>query len=164
MEQRPTLDKNGTAGYLVRPVLPSAESLAGLRHAVGQLLAQRIPEHVARDLLLALDETVANALVHGGARSVMVHVGVHADKITATVRDNGAGFDVGRLVELWPPSLQCEHGRGVYIATRLMDSVTIWSESGTIVHMSRALTSDRDRARPACVWTGPSLARFAHTV
>ena len=162
MRELPTSRDDGTKRFLVRPVLPSAESLADLRHAVGQFVASSIPEHVARDLLLALDEAVANALVHGGGRSVMVHVGVHADKVTATVRDSGGGFDVGHLVELWPPSPLGENGRGVYIVTRLMDSVTIRSEGGTIVHMSRALASERDRARRVCVWTGPSLARFAH--
>ena len=143
-------------------VSASAAALASLRSEASDFLRPHLPTHVHGDVLMALHETVTNALVHGAGASVVVHVGLKAEHVTLTVRDTGAGFNVQELVEQWPPASDAEGGRGIYLATRLMDSVTVFTASGTIVHASRALAGDRDRQHPVCVWSSLSVARFAH--
>lgn len=133
-----------------------------MRRRVRSFLRPGVTETLRGDVLLALDETVTNAIVHGGASRVIVHVGLLEDRLTATVRDGGQGFDLQRLVETWPPPADAEGGRGLYLTTRLMDSVVIYAAGGTIVHMSRDLTRDGDRSRPECVWSASRVARFAH--
>ncbi len=143
-------------------VEPSAKALAEMRRRVRGFLGLGVTETLRGDVLLALDETVTNAIVHGGASRVIIHVGLLEDRLTATVRDSGQGFDLQRLVETWSPPADPEGGRGLYLTTRLMDSVVICAAGGTIVHMSRDLVPDGDRRRPECVWSAPRVARFAH--
>jgi anti-sigma regulatory factor (Ser/Thr protein kinase) len=145
--------------WFLRPV---SRSLSEFRAGVGRVLSGRVPEDVNRDVLLALDELITNAIVHGGSRRVIVHMRVNAHRVTATVRDSGPGLDLRRLIESWPPSTDAEGGRGIYLATRLMDAVAIRSRSGTMVHVSRDLGDGRDRENPVCVWRSESLARFSH--
>lgn len=141
---------------------PTFRSLSEFRAQVRRVLLGRVPERVAGDVLLALVELVTNAIVHGGSRRVAIHLGVTSRRVTATVRDAGPGLDLRRLVESWPPSTAAEGGRGIYLATRLMDSVAIHSGGGTIVHVSHDLEEDRDRESPVCVWRSDSLVRFSH--
>ena len=148
--------------HFVCRVRPSSDSLSELRKRASEFLRDLVPSEVGCDVLLALDETVSNAILHAGGVRMMVHVGYHDDRITATVRDGGPGFNVRRLVETWPPAGDAEGGRGIYLATRLMDSVAIHAACGTVVHMSRALVEDGDRCSPVCVWSSPALALFAH--
>lgn len=150
--------------FLVRAVQPSSESLCSLRRDVRDLLKDAASLWLVDELLLALDEAVTNALLHGDGRGVTVHVGIDDETVTLTIRDSGAGFDIAGLVEGWPPSPALEGGRGIYIATRLMDAVTISFAGGTIVHMSRALAADRESTLPVCVCMGPTAARFARAV
>ena len=57
-----------------------------------------VPDFVAGNLLLIVQEAVSNALRHGRPRTITVQVSGHpaTQSIHATVRDDGAGFAVGR--------------------------------------------------------------------
>jgi anti-sigma regulatory factor (Ser/Thr protein kinase) len=148
--------------YIVQFLQPSAQGLHDFRTAVREFVRPDLAAEVAEDLLLALDETVTNAIRHGACRpAISVHVSLEQEKVTATVQDGGAGFDIARLVETWPPRPEAESGRGVYLLTQLMDSVSIFAAGGTIVHMARGLREEHERRAPACVWTSPFQARFS---
>ena len=47
-----------------RSILPSPRQLAGLRRAV-RAYPRRLPDEVAGDVVLALDEAATNAVLHG---------------------------------------------------------------------------------------------------
>lgn len=143
-------------------VQPSATSLSRLRQAVDALVHRQVPASVRQDLLLALDEAVCNALVHGAGGDVTVNVRLEDDNVSVTVCDTGDGFDIEGLVHAWPPPFCAESGRGIYLMTRLMDSVVVSAAGPTIIHMSRSLSGEQERSQPVCVWTSPSVARFAH--
>jgi len=148
--------------YAVFTVHADAGELADLRQGVRDLIGGDDGEFNS-DLLLAIHELVANAIVHGcHTCSVLVHVAVDGDKVTATVADGGRGFDIGALLRTWPPAPTEERGRGIYMVTRLMDSVSIESGSGTVIHMSRDLHRAGDRTQPICIWSSPTHARFSH--
>jgi anti-sigma regulatory factor (Ser/Thr protein kinase) len=148
--------------YAVFNVHPDAQELAALREGIRGLIGRGDGE-LNTDLLMAIHELVANAILHGCPTcSVLVHVAVDEDKVTATVADGGRGFDIRALLRSWPPAANEEHGRGIYLVTRLMDSVSIESGAGTIIRMSRRLNRHGDRTQPVCVWSSPTHARFSH--
>jgi serine/threonine-protein kinase RsbW len=80
-------------------------------------------------LRLALQEALANAVVHGcgsdPSKSVHCLAGIDAELgILVKVRDEGPGFDVRRLPSpLDGAGLQADHGRGLHLIRQLMDEV-----------------------------------------
>jgi anti-sigma regulatory factor (Ser/Thr protein kinase) len=148
--------------YAVFTVHADARDLADLRRGVRHLMGGDEAER-NRELLLAIHELVANAILHGsGLMPVLVCVAIDDDRVSATIADNGGGFDVARLVRQWPPPADAERGRGIYLATRLVDSLSIDAGAGTVVHVMRHLKQEGDRTRPVCVRASPTYARFSH--
>jgi anti-sigma regulatory factor (Ser/Thr protein kinase) len=148
--------------YLVYFVRAGSDDLAGLRRSVRALVAS-VDAQINCDLLVAIDEVVTNSILHGAPGGVVkVHVALDDRKVTATVADSGSGFDLVELMSSWPPGSDQEQGRGIYLLTRLMDSVSIEAGLGTIVHMTRALHSDTDRGAPICLGVSRTHAHFSH--
>lgn len=54
-----------------------------------------VPEFVAGNLLLIVQEALHNALRHGRARHIRVHAGAEGGLVTVTVKDDGGGFTPG---------------------------------------------------------------------
>lgn len=89
---------------------------------------------------LALQEALANAVVHGAKEdpSKVVECVVACDEqrgILIIVRDPGPGFDPGAI----PPctmgeNLYSNHGRGIFLINQLMDEVK-FHKNGTEIHM-----------------------------
>jgi serine/threonine-protein kinase RsbW len=80
------------------------------------------------NLLVAVQEALANAVVHGckndPSQIVHCHVECNDSAIAITVRDPGLGFDVTSLPD--PTSSEHvaeEHGRGIFLLRSLMDEV-----------------------------------------
>ena len=80
----------------------------------------------------------------------------------ATVRDSGTGFDPQSIRHDSPPAPQAEGGRGLYLAIQLMDSVTVYSDRGTIVHMSCGSEKRDKLARPSRIYASDCIVHFAH--
>ena len=78
------------------------------------------------DILVALQEALANAVVHGchsdPSKAIDCRVDVDPSAITITVRDPGEGFHVA-ATEAAGTNLS-EHGRGIQMMRGLMDEVT----------------------------------------
>jgi serine/threonine-protein kinase RsbW len=99
--------------------------------AVSEVLERReVPEQKRLEIALALQEALANAIVHGCGNdpSKEVRCRLQTDSqshILITVTDPGPGF----RPDLVPDpnrteSLYADHGRGVYLIRQLMDEVT----------------------------------------
>lgn len=111
-----------------------------------------VPDFVAGNLLLIVQEAIYNALRHGRPKTITVQVSDHppTQSIRATVQDDGAGFPVGRQQGV-------EQGHfGLYgmreRAERLGGGLSVASEpgSGTTVSIEvRRRDYDRDLAEPA---------------
>jgi anti-sigma regulatory factor (Ser/Thr protein kinase) len=86
------------------------------------------------DLVLALDEVVANAQEHGRPP---IEVSCWVDgRIVVEVTDVGGGFDRARVWETHPPEPYGPRGRGLWITRQLTDLVSILSgERGTTVRI-----------------------------
>jgi len=88
----------------------------------------------AADLMLALDEVIANAQEHGRPP---IEVTAWVDgRLVVEVADVGPGFDRGRVWRSHPPPPLGHRGRGLWIIRQLTDLVSIRSdEGGTTVRM-----------------------------
>ena len=90
-----------------------------------------IAEEKRLEIQLAVQEALANAVVHGCKNDPAkeIHCRVQADPagggVLITVTDPGPGFSPDRLAD--PKSaerVQADHGRGIYLIRELMDEVS----------------------------------------
>lgn len=88
----------------------------------------------AGDLVLALDEVIANAQEHGRPP---IRVTAWADgRLVVEVSDVGGGFDQARVWSTHPPPPLGRRGRGLWIIRQLTDLVSIHSDdAGTTVRI-----------------------------
>ena len=75
---------------------------------------------------IAVSEAVVNAIVHGNKEnpSKKVHIIVNSggDSVEIKVRDEGGGFDIGKLPDPTnDENIMKESGRGIYIIRSLVD-------------------------------------------
>lgn len=123
-------------------VFPSDVSI--LTEASRRILSE-VESQTQRDDLdrveLALDEALANAIIHGnqGDTSKAVRIGVALKKdasLLIIVKDVGSGFDITRLPEpTAKENLLMNHGRGIFLIKQLADDVWFRFESGTEICM-----------------------------
>lgn len=87
------------------------------------------------NILLALNEAVTNAIVHGNnqeeEKQVFINAVQKGTKLKISIQDEGEGFDPASLPDpLQEENLLKEGGRGVYLIEQFSDDVT-YSEGGT---------------------------------
>jgi serine/threonine-protein kinase RsbW len=94
------------------------------------------------DMLLALQEALANAILHGcqgdAAKLVRCTVDISPTAIEFTIRDPGPGFDSSSATDESEEGTNLtEHGRGIFLMRSLMDEVT-YRHNGTELYMKKA--------------------------
>lgn len=116
--------------------------------AAGCLEDARIEGEDAYDILLALNEAVANSCRHAGVTemvTVTISCGSVEGHFVMQVIDNGHGFDFHPDMFEIPEPLS-QGGRGFFLMRELMDSVEVSSSrTGTTVTLARKL-HDNERA------------------
>jgi anti-sigma regulatory factor (Ser/Thr protein kinase) len=119
-------------GQLERSWLVTAPEIASLRHEINDA-ARRVGLDTDRAdrYTFAVNEIVINAIQHGGGTAeVVVSTGVGS--VTVTVVDRGTGWNSDIPHDLPPPDRT--HGRGLWLATRMCDDLTInTSSTGTTI-------------------------------
>lgn len=108
--------------------------IARVRQAVREIAERHGFGERAGDLVLALDEIVANAQEHGRAP---VAVRAWTDgRLVIEVTDVGNGFDRGEVWSTHPPTPFGPRGRGLWIARQLADLVNVTVDAdGTRVRL-----------------------------
>jgi serine/threonine-protein kinase RsbW len=99
---------------------------------------------------IALDEAIANALIHGNRRDptkeVKVWYWVSPTRAVATVKDEGEGFDPAKIPDpLSPEGLEQTSGRGIL----LMRHYSTWvrfNRIGNCVTLCRRRTCSQSQA------------------
>jgi serine/threonine-protein kinase RsbW len=123
----------GSSGFteLLNLSMPAnSESIATITGAISEILERlELPEQKRFEIDLAVQEALANAVVHGcdGDSSKTIRCRLNGDqqgRIVISVTDPGPGF----RPEVIPDPKRAEglygdHGRGVYLIRQLMDEV-----------------------------------------
>ncbi len=141
---------------------PANESFA--RVAVAAYAARLNPtvEEIS-DIKTAVSEAVTNSIIHGyyGRKDgrIIVECTIKEDKLTVSVSDRGVGIeDIDKAMEpmyTTRPELE-RSGMGFVFMEAFMDEVTVESTAGegTIVKMSRRITSDEQINNDTCMAVG----------
>lgn len=128
----------------LRQSLPS--QISAIEPFVEQLMSFiskfRLPDGSETDIELALQEAIANAVIHGNGEKPYkrVYVMCRCDmdgEVSITVCDQGPGFKNSAVPN--PTAREnrmCTHGRGIYLMQALMDEV-YFEEDGAIVQMRK---------------------------
>jgi serine/threonine-protein kinase RsbW len=113
------------------------------RHVLGDV---ELDDDARHQIVLALRESVVNAIVHGNKCERDKHVTVEfASEVAALVfrvRDEGEGFDATQVADpLSPENILKPSGRGIFIIRSLMDEVQIAHQpnGGTEICMTKRL-------------------------
>jgi serine/threonine-protein kinase RsbW len=118
----------------------------------------RPPDGSETDIELALQEAIANAVIHGNGEKPNKRVYVVCrcnieGEVSITVCDQGPGFKNCSVPDpTTRENRMCAHGRGIYLMQSLMDEV-YFEEDGAIVHMrkkssaSQSHTGDQNDAK-----------------
>jgi anti-sigma regulatory factor (Ser/Thr protein kinase) len=108
--------------------------IAAVRVAMRALAERHGFAERASDLVLALDEVVANAQEHG-TPPILIDAWVDG-RVVVEVRDNGAGFEPTRVWARHPPDRYGTRGRGLWITRQLTDHLQVaCGEGGTVVRI-----------------------------
>ena len=120
---------------LLRNDMPEIERLA---EEVTRFANQHgAPSEIVGDLNLALEEVVANVIMHaypqGGAHEIRVDVTAEVDRVAAAVVDDGVAFDPLQRAEpnvTLPLEERPVGGLGIFLARRVMDDLHYSREAG----------------------------------
>lgn len=89
---------------------------------------QGVADEEAIDILVALQEALVNAVLHGCKKDpsqvIRCSVEVDAEAITIVVKDPGEGFDAAAVTDSSDDGINLtNHGRGIFLMRGLMDEV-----------------------------------------
>jgi serine/threonine-protein kinase RsbW len=123
--------EGGALSELLELSVPAEpEAIVKVVDAISETLARlEVPEQKRLEVALAVQEALANAVVHGCGNdpSKRVHCRMQSDpggRIVITVTDPGPGFRPELLSDpKRRENLYASHGRGVYLIRQLMDEV-----------------------------------------
>ena len=124
----------------------NAQSMSAARDAVmGFIQPHCASEMEETDILIALQEALANAVVHGcqndPSKNVFCRVEVDSGAFTITVRDPGPGFDVDAATQATEAGANfTTHGRGICLMRSLMDEV-VYHNGGSEVQLRKLRTA-----------------------
>jgi serine/threonine-protein kinase RsbW len=124
-------------------VIPSTPS--GRKEAEAVVMARvselGFSEEASFSIKLAMEEAVTNAIKHGNRfdrnKKVTIRYKFNGNRLTIAVRDEGEGFDPGRVPDpTAPQNLTLPYGRGLMLMNAYMDEVR-FSPEGNEVTMSK---------------------------
>lgn len=107
-----------------------AEAISRITDLVSATLRDlQVPEEKQLDIALAVQEALANAVVHGckndASKEVRCRLQRDADgRVLIIITDPGPGFSLEHRPDPKSPAdMYADHGRGVYLICQLMDEV-----------------------------------------
>ncbi len=114
------------------------------RNAAVEFIHQRcFNEELEIDIMIALQEALANAVLHGchndPSKTVRLSVTVDSSAITIVIKDPGNGFETAAAADSSDEGANLtEHGRGILLMRSLMDEVT-YRHRGSEVQLKKLL-------------------------
>jgi serine/threonine-protein kinase RsbW len=134
--------ENREVRELLHLTIPAdSEAVASASDAVASTLEQlAVPEQKRLEIVLAVQEALANAVVHGCGNDSSKNVACRLQcedegRIVITVTDPGPGFSPESIAApTRSENLHTDHGRGVYLIRQLMDEVR-FARAGSEIRM-----------------------------
>ncbi len=116
-------------------------SVADSREQIMQLVSERCTDEGEQiDILVALQEALANAALHGCGDDAdkRIHCAVTADTtdVVITLRDPGPGFDLALADPENYAGTTLSHGRGICLIRSLMTEV-VFARGGSEIQMRK---------------------------
>jgi serine/threonine-protein kinase RsbW len=140
-ELNPGADDSALSDLLDVSMPATAEAIGGVVDGISAKLDElQVPEQKRFEIALAVQEALANAVVHGcdNDPSKQVRCRLKSDprgRIVITVTDPGPGFSLSGVADpMRDENLHADHGRGVYLIRQLMDEVQ-FERSGSEIKM-----------------------------
>jgi serine/threonine-protein kinase RsbW len=120
---------------------PSGQSVRRARRDVVEFAAScGFSGQALDDIEVAVGEGLANAVEHGvrGDGGFVVMVRVENGSLVIEIKDDGRGFDHGKVCAAAHPPVEALRGFGTFIMRELMDAVQ-YSEAGTRLELRKRL-------------------------
>ena len=117
------------------------ESMVAARESIMDFIKEQGPsEDEEVDIFVALQEALANAVLHGcqndSAKTIRCWVEIDPSAFRIVIQDPGPGFDVTATTTADPSVNTSEHGRGICLMRSLMDDVS-YLRGGSEVHLRK---------------------------
>jgi PAS domain S-box-containing protein len=157
-----TTNKTSAPPRLRFSLAPEPARLLRARERIRDYLtAHCSDETTVNDIVLAIEEACTNAIRHSGStKDIDVQLRFLGNALRISIKDEGNGFDVESFDSDKPPDPLLDHGRGLYLISRLCDELRLRRDGGLEVRMvkrdalasagalafDRALVVDRERA------------------
>jgi serine/threonine-protein kinase RsbW len=133
-------ENSGLSELLDLSMPANSEAIARVVDTISETLARlEVPEQKRFEIALAVQEALANAVVHGcdNDPSKEVRCRLKSDpqgRIVIIVTDPGPGFSPDLLPDpKQSENLHADHGRGVYLIRQLMDEVRFERQGNEIL-------------------------------
>ena len=139
-ETRPLIEQESLAREFV--FTGSLSSLGPARDAIMDFVRQYCADEQQEiDIMLSLQEGMANAILHGchgdAGKLVRCTVEISPAAIEFIIRDPGEGFDTVNPTDMTDDGTNLtQHGRGIHLMRGLMDEVT-YRNRGTELHLKK---------------------------
>jgi serine/threonine-protein kinase RsbW len=117
------------------------------RDAAIEFIHQRcFNEELEIDIMIALQEALANAVLHGcrndPSKTIRLAVTLDSSAITIVIQDPGNGFDTAAASDSSEEGTNLtDHGRGIMLMRSLMDEVT-YRHHGSQVQLKKLLPAN----------------------
>lgn len=127
----------------------SPDSIPGARRELMEFLKQQgCPEDSAFEVGMAVQEALANAILHGCNSNPALHVTMELlsgpSGVFITIQDPGPGFDLSQILDLSSEEgSTSSNGRGIHMMKAYMDDVT-FAQQGREVRMRKNWASRGD--------------------
>ncbi len=138
----PTCECSARAADLRFTIQAEKTAIEPVVQQVVSFVAQKMPDDEQKHLEvdLALQEAIANAVVHGCKNDARLQVKISASYdnekgLLVVISDPGPGFIPADVPDpMQEANLQFDHGRGVFLINNLMDEVH-FRNNGSEIHM-----------------------------
>ena len=134
-----TSDKHPAPPRLHFSLAPEPSRLLRARERIRDYLALYCSDATTvNDVVLAVEEACTNAIRHSGSdKAIEIRLSLRDHMLRAAVKDRGSGFDVATFDPQRLPEPMCDHGRGLFLISRLCDRLRLRSAGGLTVEMSK---------------------------
>jgi anti-sigma regulatory factor (Ser/Thr protein kinase) len=139
-DARQTVESQASAFELV--LTGDSTAVAAARDRIMDFLEEQgVGDEEAIDILVALQEAFANAVLHGcqndPSKIIRCSVDVDGEAVTIVIKDPGEGFDTSAATDVSDDGINLtNHGRGIFLMRGLMDEVS-YSHGGSEIRLKK---------------------------